>query len=130
MQVRNLGKPVDLAGQYYKDGADEVYFHSLCSRCNVMLMAPRHLYLDLVWHLTMLLVGFQISFLNITGFRDFPLGDLPMIQVPLLLFFLLEFKCHFRIFPVISDLDRYPCFIGVEVHIRECLCTTNCWRWD
>ncbi|KAI3442652.1 uncharacterized protein J3R85_000890 [Psidium guajava] len=44
-QVRNLGKPVDLAGQYYKDGADEV------------------------------------SFLNITGFRDFPLGDLPMLQV-------------------------------------------------
>ncbi|KAF2586667.1 hypothetical protein F2Q70_00035177 [Brassica cretica] len=45
LSVRNLGKPVDLAGQYYKDGADE------------------------------------ISFLNITGFRDFPLGDLPMIQV-------------------------------------------------
>ncbi|TXG67534.1 hypothetical protein EZV62_008809 [Acer yangbiense] len=44
-EVRNLGKPVELAGQYYKDGADE------------------------------------ISFLNITGFRDFPLGDLPMIQV-------------------------------------------------
>ncbi|CAH9107701.1 unnamed protein product [Cuscuta epithymum] len=43
--VRNLGKPVDLAAQYYKDGADE------------------------------------ISFLNITGFRDFPLGDLPMLQV-------------------------------------------------
>ncbi|KAL3636965.1 Imidazole glycerol phosphate synthase hisHF, chloroplastic [Castilleja foliolosa] len=44
-EVRNLGKPVDLAGKYYKDGADE------------------------------------ISFLNITGFRDFPLGDLPMLQV-------------------------------------------------
>ncbi|XP_078441164.1 HIS HF [Wolffia australiana] len=44
-EVRNLGKPVDLARQYYKDGADE------------------------------------ISFLNITGFRDFPLGDLPMLQV-------------------------------------------------
>ncbi|XP_027341438.1 imidazole glycerol phosphate synthase hisHF, chloroplastic isoform X2 [Abrus precatorius] len=44
-EVRNLGKPIDLAGQYYKDGADEV------------------------------------SFLNITGFRDFPLGDLPMLQV-------------------------------------------------
>ncbi|KAL6999260.1 Imidazole glycerol phosphate synthase hisHF, chloroplastic [Sarracenia purpurea var. burkii] len=44
-EVRNLGKPVDLAGQYYRDGADE------------------------------------ISFLNITGFRDFPLGDLPMLQV-------------------------------------------------
>ncbi|XP_051136206.1 imidazole glycerol phosphate synthase hisHF, chloroplastic [Andrographis paniculata] len=44
-EVRNLGKPVDLAGQYYKDGADE------------------------------------ISFLNITAFRDFPLGDLPMLQV-------------------------------------------------
>lgn len=26
VQVRNLGKPVDLAGQYYKDGADEVKF--------------------------------------------------------------------------------------------------------
>ncbi|KAL9270686.1 Imidazole glycerol phosphate synthase hisHF, chloroplastic-like protein [Drosera capensis] len=44
-QVRNLGKPVELAGQYYMDGADEV------------------------------------TFLNITGFRDFPLGDLPMLQV-------------------------------------------------
>lgn len=44
-EVRNLGKPVELAQQYYKDGADEV------------------------------------SFLNITGFRDFPLGDLPMLQV-------------------------------------------------
>ncbi|XP_062077643.1 imidazole glycerol phosphate synthase hisHF, chloroplastic [Humulus lupulus] len=44
-EVRNLGKPIELAGQYYKDGADEV------------------------------------TFLNITGFRDFPLGDLPMLQV-------------------------------------------------
>ncbi|XP_011047409.1 PREDICTED: imidazole glycerol phosphate synthase hisHF, chloroplastic-like [Populus euphratica] len=44
-EVRNLGKPVELAGKYYEDGADEV------------------------------------SFLNITGFRDFPLGDLPMLQV-------------------------------------------------
>ncbi|KAJ6755106.1 IMIDAZOLE GLYCEROL PHOSPHATE SYNTHASE SUBUNIT HISF/H IGP SYNTHASE SUBUNIT HISF/H [Salix purpurea] len=44
-EVRNLGKPVELAAQYYRDGADEV------------------------------------SFLNITGFRDFPLGDLPMLQV-------------------------------------------------
>ncbi|KAI7750040.1 hypothetical protein M8C21_024014 [Ambrosia artemisiifolia] len=44
-EVRNLGKPVELAGQYYLDGADEV------------------------------------SFLNITGFRDFPLGDLPMLQI-------------------------------------------------
>lgn len=44
-EVRNLGKPIELAGQYYQDGADEV------------------------------------SFLNITGFRDFPLGDLPMLQV-------------------------------------------------
>ncbi|KAL2921968.1 Imidazole glycerol phosphate synthase hisHF chloroplastic [Bienertia sinuspersici] len=44
-EVRNLGKPVELSGQYYEDGADEV------------------------------------SFLNITGFRDFPLGDLPMLKV-------------------------------------------------
>lgn len=44
-EVRNLGKPVELARQYYKDGADEV------------------------------------SFLNITGFRNSPLGDLPMLQV-------------------------------------------------
>jgi glutamine amidotransferase/cyclase len=43
--VRNLGKPVELARKYYKDGADE------------------------------------ITFLNITGFRDFPLEDLPMIDV-------------------------------------------------
>jgi glutamine amidotransferase/cyclase len=43
--VRNLGKPVELAQQYYRDGADE------------------------------------ITFLNITGFRDFPLEDMPMIEV-------------------------------------------------
>ena len=43
--VRNMGKPVALAGRYYREGADE------------------------------------ITFLNITGFRDFPLEDMPMIQV-------------------------------------------------
>ncbi len=43
--VRNLGKPVELAGRYYEEGADE------------------------------------ITFLNITGFRDFPLKDMPMIEV-------------------------------------------------
>jgi glutamine amidotransferase/cyclase len=43
--VRNLGKPVELAGRYYEEGADE------------------------------------IAFLNITGFRDFPLEDMPMIEV-------------------------------------------------
>ena len=44
-QVRNLGKPVELAERYYQDGADE------------------------------------ITFLNITGFRDFPLQDQPMLEV-------------------------------------------------
>ena len=43
--VRNLGKPVELARRYYKEGADE------------------------------------ITFLNITGFRDFPLEDIPMIEI-------------------------------------------------
>ncbi len=43
--VRNLGKPVDLARRYYEEGADE------------------------------------ITFLNITGFRDFPLEDMPMLEV-------------------------------------------------
>jgi len=43
--VRNLGKPVELAGRYYEQGADE------------------------------------ITFLNITGFRDFPLKDMPMLEV-------------------------------------------------
>jgi len=43
--VRNLGKPVELATRYYHEGADE------------------------------------ITFLNITGFRDFPLKDMPMINV-------------------------------------------------
>ncbi|MEN8188507.1 MAG: imidazole glycerol phosphate synthase subunit HisF [Thermodesulfobacteriota bacterium] len=43
--VRNLGKPVELAGRYYLEGADE------------------------------------ITFLNITGFRDFPLQDQPMLEV-------------------------------------------------
>ncbi len=44
-EVRNLGKPVELAQRYYTDGADE------------------------------------ITFLNITGFRDFPLEDMPMLEV-------------------------------------------------
>ncbi|KAL6756741.1 hypothetical protein V8C86DRAFT_2643894 [Haematococcus lacustris] len=43
--VRNLGRPVDLAARYFEEGADEV------------------------------------TFLNITGFRDCPLGDLPMLEV-------------------------------------------------
>jgi len=43
--IRNLGKPVQLAGRYYEEGADE------------------------------------ITFLNITGFRDFPLKDMPMLEV-------------------------------------------------
>ena len=44
-EVRNLGKPVELAEEYYRQGADE------------------------------------ITFLNITGFRDFPLQDMPMLEV-------------------------------------------------
>ncbi|KAI9028710.1 hypothetical protein DFJ74DRAFT_499568 [Hyaloraphidium curvatum] len=44
-QVRNLGKPVDLARRYFEEGADEV------------------------------------TFLNITSFRDVPLHDLPMLEV-------------------------------------------------
>jgi imidazole glycerol-phosphate synthase len=43
--VRNLGKPVELAARYYEEGADE------------------------------------ITFLNITGFRAFPLKDMPMLSV-------------------------------------------------
>jgi len=44
-EVRNLGKPVELARRYYEEGADE------------------------------------ITFLNITGFRDFPMQDQPMLEV-------------------------------------------------
>lgn len=43
--VRNLGKPVELATKYYKQGADE------------------------------------ITFLNITSFRESPIKDLPMLEV-------------------------------------------------
>ncbi|KAI1501468.1 hypothetical protein F5X99DRAFT_200599 [Biscogniauxia marginata] len=43
--VRNLGKPVELARKYYEQGADEV------------------------------------TFLNITSFRDCPLADLPMLEI-------------------------------------------------
>jgi len=43
--VRNLGKPVELARRYYEQGADEV------------------------------------TFLNITSFRDLPLADLPMLEI-------------------------------------------------
>ena len=44
-EVRNLGKPVELARRYFEEGADE------------------------------------ITFLNITGFRDFPMKDQPMLEV-------------------------------------------------
>lgn len=44
-QVRNLGKPVDMARRYYEQGADE------------------------------------ITFLNITSFRNCPLADLPMLEI-------------------------------------------------
>lgn len=44
-QVRNLGKPVDMAKRYYEQGADE------------------------------------ITFLNITSFRNCPAADLPMLEV-------------------------------------------------
>ena len=44
-QVRNLGKPVDMARRYYEQGADE------------------------------------ITFLNITSFRDCPVADLPMLEI-------------------------------------------------
>ncbi|CUM65718.1 uncharacterized protein PRCAT00003366001 [Priceomyces carsonii] len=44
-KVRNLGKPVELATKYYKQGADEV------------------------------------TFLNITSFRNSPIKDLPMLEV-------------------------------------------------
>jgi glutamine amidotransferase/cyclase len=44
-EVRNLGKPVDMARKYYEQGADEV------------------------------------TFLNITSFRDCPLADLPMLEI-------------------------------------------------
>lgn len=43
--VRNLGKPVDMAKRYYEQGADEV------------------------------------TFLNITSFRNCPLADLPMLEI-------------------------------------------------
>ena len=44
-QVKNLGKPVDMAKKYYEQGSDE------------------------------------ITFLNITSFRNCPLADLPMLEV-------------------------------------------------
>ena len=44
-QVRNLGKPVDMARRYYEQGSDE------------------------------------ITFLNITSFRNCPLADLPMLEI-------------------------------------------------
>ncbi|KAH7325922.1 hypothetical protein B0I35DRAFT_448908 [Stachybotrys elegans] len=43
--VRNLGKPVEMAKRYYEEGADEV------------------------------------TFLNITSFRDCPVADLPMLEI-------------------------------------------------
>ena len=44
-QVRNLGKPIDMARKYYEQGSDE------------------------------------ITFLNITSFRNCPLADLPMLEI-------------------------------------------------
>lgn len=68
--MRNLGKPVELAGQYYSDGADEVDFgFAVLKMINIILLNSCNMF------------AFQVTFLNITGFRDFPLGDLPMLQV-------------------------------------------------
>ncbi len=44
-QIRNLGKPVDMARKYYEQGSDE------------------------------------ITFLNITSFRNCPLADIPMLEI-------------------------------------------------
>jgi hypothetical protein len=41
--------------------------------------------------LRILFLSCQVSFLNITGFRDFPLGDLPMLQVLAMLFIISNF---------------------------------------
>lgn len=43
--VRNMGKPIEMARNYFQQGADE------------------------------------ITFLNITSFRDIPVNDLPMLQL-------------------------------------------------
>lgn len=40
----------------------------------------------------------QVSFLNITGFRDFPLGDLPMLKVTSIRHFTCAFSINFKIF--------------------------------
>lgn len=69
--VRNLGLPVDLAGRYFIEGADEV------------------------------------TFLNITGFRDFPLGDLPMLEVGVLS--CLGSFCTVRLF-VIADAPKHEAY--------------------
>lgn len=77
LKVRDLGKPVDLAGRYYKDGADEV--------CQLFLLSLGWmviLYFSFLnGGLSLGKIFLQVSFLNITGFRDFPLGDLPMLKV-------------------------------------------------
>lgn len=71
--MRNLGKPVELAGQYYKDGADEVGFEQsqMVILCSMLSIDSKSSVKNKL----------QVTFLNITGFRDFPLGDLPMLQV-------------------------------------------------
>ena len=60
--------PVELAGQYYLDGADEVLKSLLLISFNYTWILMNN-------------NALQVSFLNITGFHDFLLCDSPMLQV-------------------------------------------------
>lgn len=100
--MRNLGKPVELAGRYFEEGADEVTFLNItgghrarhavmgglpaaragrpagptsppgCMRAPLCLVSGP---LARVW------CHRRCFVLAPTGFRDFPLGDLPMLEV-------------------------------------------------
>ncbi|CAI5963899.1 unnamed protein product [Closterium sp. NIES-65] len=67
-EVRNLGKPVELAARYFREGADEAGVRNLGKPVE---LAARYFKEG----------ADEVAFLNITGFRDFPLGDLPMLEV-------------------------------------------------
>ncbi|CAI7858850.1 unnamed protein product [Closterium sp. NIES-53] len=93
-QVRNLGMPVELAARYFREGRTSpapcipLLPHSRTPNPPLLRrpippgaqpgkpveLAARYFKEG----------ADEVAFLNITGFRDFSLGDLPMLEVPFL----------------------------------------------
>jgi hypothetical protein len=74
--VRNLGKPVELCARYFEEGADEVGAIEEVKRMVAAGAGGSSSSRSLPPS-----PPSQVTFLNITGFRDCPLSDMPMLEV-------------------------------------------------